>query len=1070
MELLYRRSPKRNWLSATLVIAMTLVIMLNPLAALANETKQATPSPLPALFSDVTGDDPNYVFINYAVKRGLLTGYPDGSFHPDEGLTRAQAASLLAKGMHLSKDETVKSPFPDVPADHWAQSAIAASSRAGLLRGFEDGTFRPDEPLTRIQSVALLLRLEKTPLPVVKRSFTDVSEDHWAKRQAAVAAETGLVDLRDSKVFSPNQTFTRREMARALSMLYTLAPSLRETELPMTLVVKEGKTTLTTNSASQQIKGETSVKPGDSIWVETGSAELLFEDGTGMLLKNGTRMTVKEGKGRAYIKSLGMPGISVDWLRVEMPDGETIGVLATNRILRKEHTTTPNAMLNPSGLRLASTDENTLTEALKRFRLAEEAQEQGATGEEWWKVSAEEKTRIQMDMAWGVAAVQGTRFAARGNSGGTGSFSVMDGRGSISAAGQSFAVPPGLETTVATPGQPPAPPAPLSPAAIESFVAAQSFLTQQAARTVQNQPTPVALPPALQAQLAPTIAPTPVPPAVPPAIQSLYQSINQEEVAAATALSNNAAPPPPTPVIPTRPTHHSGPTPLALGTVAPPEGQVGVSYSATISATGGTGNKTYEIITGNLPTGLSFENGIISGTPASNTHGIYTFTVRATDSASPPAAINHTYTLVISTYKQHFMFDSETGTIIGYNPQGGGDPQWDDDSQGGIKVVIPTQIDGSTVVTIGNGAFLEKGITSVILPKGLQSIGDSAFEYNPLTSITIPNNVTSIGALAFKESALTSVTLPNGVTSIGDEAFAGNALTSVKIPNSVTSLGAAVFESNHLTDVTLPNCITSIGHHAFTGNLLTSVTIPTSVDSIGAYAFMGNALTSVTIPSGVTSIGDYAFAYNDLTSVNISNSVTNIGRYAFRSNSLSNVTIPNGVAIISNGAFFDNVLLTEVTLPDNVNVGDMAFQNDSLSSITIGTSVTLGDYLLNETDNSFRFVYIEEGKGTYTLQEGNWIKQVITPASITPVAAEPVSATAVTIGHTLSSSILSGTFQVSESDTTSVDGTLIWDSPGTTVNETGLFGWRFIPDNSTMYNVVTGTITVTANPLPNPLP
>ncbi|MZP31249.1 hypothetical protein GTO91_16200 [Heliobacterium undosum] len=556
MKHFFGRSPKyRQWVSV-LIATLILAVMTSPFAALAADAKSSPATQIPPLFTDVSGHDPDYVFINYSLKRGMLNGLPDGSFHPDEGLTRAQAAFLLAKQMNLRMEGIGKSPFPDVPADHWAEPAIAASSRAGMLKGFEDGTYRPDDPLTRIQSVVLLLRLEKTSLPAVNRSFTDIPADYWARNQAAVAVEAGMVSLPNgSSDFSPDSTFTRRELARALAMLYTLAPSLRQAELPMKLVVKEGKTTLTSGSASTQVKTESPVKAGDSIAVETGSAELLFDDGTGFLIKKGTRMTVKEARGRAYIKNRGIPGISVDWLRIEMPEGHTVGVLATNRILSKTGAS-PAAMIRPD-LRLAAASDDVLGEALLRLRLAEDGQ--GAGDEEWWKVASEEKTRIQMDMAWGVAAVQGTRFAARG-AGDGGSFSVMDGRGSISAAGQSFAVPPGLETTVAAPGQPPAPPAPLSPAAIESFVAAQSFLTQQAALTVQNQPAPVALPPALQASLTPTVAPTPVPPAVPPAIQTLYQSINQVEATAATSLSNNTVTPS-SPAAPSAPTASTSTTP-----------------------------------------------------------------------------------------------------------------------------------------------------------------------------------------------------------------------------------------------------------------------------------------------------------------------------------------------------------------------------------------------------------------------------------------------------------------------------------------------------------------------------
>jgi hypothetical protein len=163
-----------------------------------------------------------------------------------------------------------------------------------------------------------------------------------------------------------------------------------------------------------------------------------------------------------------------------------------------------------------------------------------------------------------------------------------------------------------------------------------------------------------------------------------------------------------------------------------------------------------------------------------------------------------------------------------------------------VNLVIPQNIDGIPITSIGLGAF----------------------SGNQLTSVTIPNSVTSIGGWAFSYNQLTSVTIPNSVTSIGDWAFSGNQLTSVTIPNSVTSIGWGAFSSNQLTSVTIPNSVTSIGYEAFSGNQLTSVTIPNSVTSIKKSAFSYNQLTSVTIGSGVKlgyNVIDYKFddVYNN---------------------------------------------------------------------------------------------------------------------------------------------------------------------------------------------------------------
>jgi hypothetical protein len=204
-------------------------------------------------------------------------------------------------------------------------------------------------------------------------------------------------------------------------------------------------------------------------------------------------------------------------------------------------------------------------------------------------------------------------------------------------------------------------------------------------------------------------------------------------------------------------------------------------------------------------------------------------------------------------------------------------------------VTIPTNINGLTVTTIGDYAFIDCfSLGSVTIPNSVTSIGVQAFYgCTSLTSVTIGNSVTSIGDLAFYEcTSLTSVILPNSVTSIGDDLFIYcYSLTNVTLPNSVTNIGdKAFYECTSLTSVTIGNSVTSIGEYAFDNcTSLTSVTIPSSVTSFGFEAFADcSGLTSVTIPNSVTSIGDYAFYdCHNLTNLTILNGVTSIGYAAF---------------------------------------------------------------------------------------------------------------------------------------------------------------------------------------------
>ena len=126
-------------------------------------------------------------------------------------------------------------------------------------------------------------------------------------------------------------------------------------------------------------------------------------------------------------------------------------------------------------------------------------------------------------------------------------------------------------------------------------------------------------------------------------------------------------------------------------------------------------------------------------------------------------------TTTVTTPEEYFTFDNTTGTITYY------------DIAGGLDVVIPSTIGGVAVEHVGIDAFLEKYLTSVIIPDSVTSIGPCAFRNNLLTSVTIPDSVIIIDYRAFRNNLLTSVNIGNSVTSISYEVFGSNPLSSVTI-------------------------------------------------------------------------------------------------------------------------------------------------------------------------------------------------------------------------------------------------------------------------------------------------
>ena len=112
------------------------------------------------------------------------------------------------------------------------------------------------------------------------------------------------------------------------------------------------------------------------------------------------------------------------------------------------------------------------------------------------------------------------------------------------------------------------------------------------------------------------------------------------------------------------------------------------------------------------------------------------------------------------------------------------------------ELIIPSEINGYPVTSIGESAFQRTDITSVTIPDSVKNIDNNAFKScDSLKSVSIGNGVTSIGELAFCYcDRLDSVIIGNSVKSIGARAFRGTALTSITIPGSVTSIGDDVFQ------------------------------------------------------------------------------------------------------------------------------------------------------------------------------------------------------------------------------------------------------------------------------------
>ncbi|MEN6349293.1 MAG: S-layer homology domain-containing protein, partial [Syntrophomonas sp.] len=313
--------------------AKSLALMLYTLFVItALITATTGPPAAAASLSDISPDDPNSMYINYLVNKGIISGYPDGSFHPTEGLSRAQAAVVLARAKGLTPTSLSGKMFNDVEKDHWAGGYIASCVQAGYLKGYPDGSFKPEEKLSRAQGISLVLRLSQQDMTkAILPTLTDVTPEYWAAPQIATGLAANMIGLSsDQKHYLPEQPITREELSRALATLLTSDPEQYKTTLIGKIKPESGETYLTRQGQKQKLEKETELQVKDIIESQADSTAVInYPDGSSVLIKENTHIEIKETQGRNYIKKDGSPGIAVDFLNIDIKKGKIFTALAT---------------------------------------------------------------------------------------------------------------------------------------------------------------------------------------------------------------------------------------------------------------------------------------------------------------------------------------------------------------------------------------------------------------------------------------------------------------------------------------------------------------------------------------------------------------------------------------------------------------------------------------------------------------------------------------------------------------------------------------------------------------------
>ncbi len=278
-------------------------------------------------------------------------------------------------------------------------------------------------------------------------------------------------------------------------------------------------------------------------------------------------------------------------------------------------------------------------------------------------------------------------------------------------------------------------------------------------------------------------------------------------------------------------------------------------------------------------------------------------------------------------------------------------------------LMIPSELDGYTVVAIGDKAFQgNKNIRSVIIPDTVKKIGASAFaDCTNLGNVILSSNLEEMGSKAFARcELLTDIEIPKSLTicHVDGDGYEGDlewaytgpfyecsGLEVIRFESGTNKIAKRLFAGcTGLKEITIPDIATVIGEKAFERcTNLKKIEIPESVTELEWCAFSQcSNMETVVINNGVKQMDANAFAgCKKLSNITLSENCDTIDKSVFKDcSSLASIKIPNTVKYIRASAF-ENSGLKEITLPESVQlIEDAAFKNSALEKAVLSDNIT----------------------------------------------------------------------------------------------------------------------------------
>ncbi len=206
-------------------------VMMEEQAVYYEDLLKTTPTMSISTFSDVSPNDWYFDYVSSMSNRGIMSGYGDKSFKPNQPITRAEFVKTLLTaqekiGVNYSEfNNDGATNFVDVDTYHWFFDYVNKASANGIVEGYQDRSFKPNNTITRAEAVKIIYNVS----PILQHTtldgwnFDDVPTNDWFSGAVQRASQRNIINGKSNRLFAPHDTLTRAETAKIIYMYLLLS-------------------------------------------------------------------------------------------------------------------------------------------------------------------------------------------------------------------------------------------------------------------------------------------------------------------------------------------------------------------------------------------------------------------------------------------------------------------------------------------------------------------------------------------------------------------------------------------------------------------------------------------------------------------------------------------------------------------------------------------------------------------------------------------------------------------------------------------------------------------------------